>query len=89
MSPTYEFQCSNEECGSTFEEKLRVEDRDLLVGYECSACSIGTIKRIISPTSFTINGYSAKNGYSSHIGDTEGFKIGQAEEASGKPIKRV
>ncbi len=84
MSPIYEYYC--EGCGGQEELKRRVDERDDQV--LCSYCG-ELSRRKISHSSFQLKGGGwESDGYSSRLGDTDRFKVGQAEEASGKAIKR-
>lgn len=67
--PQYEYQCPH--CGSTMEEYKSVRNRD--DAPECVYCSKGVkTKRILSPGTFIINGYSEANGYSKSEGAKNG-----------------
>jgi putative FmdB family regulatory protein len=55
--PIYQYECKS--CGNIFEKlKNKITDKEI-----CPACG-GNSKKIISPASFIINGYSSKNNYS-------------------------
>jgi putative FmdB family regulatory protein len=56
--PFYDQKC--EKCGHVFEVMRSIRDTTPVV---CEKCG-GPTKRLISKTSFKVNGYSAKNGYS-------------------------
>jgi len=63
--PIFEFQCNK--CGYIFEEIYLKSDPTKISSY-CPACEKNGInsiaKKIISKSSFIINGFSEKNGYS-------------------------
>lgn len=67
----YEFCC--ESCGDVFEMDLDIEDRDMPLGNVCVICE-GKIKRLLSPTSFKVNGANAAGGYSINKKDIDLFK---------------
>lgn len=63
--PIFEFQCSK--CGYIFEEILLKSDPHKISSH-CPVCKeqgkVSIAKKILSRTSFVVNGYNAKNGYS-------------------------
>lgn len=63
--PLYEFQCNI--CGYIFEEICK-KFEPTKISSSCPVCKengkTSIAKKIISKTSFVINGYNAKNGYS-------------------------
>ena len=63
--PIYEFQCNK--CGYIFEE-IEMESNPTKISSHCPACKANgrksIAKKIISRSSFIVNGYNAKNGYS-------------------------
>lgn len=62
--PIYKLKCSN--CDKTFENIMSVKEGDFLVSDHgiCPFCfELDTLTKVPSCSSFTINGYSYKNGY--------------------------
>lgn len=53
--PIYQFKCK---CGKEVEKIVKIGTKEI----KCPVCN-GTADKIISPSSFIINGYSYKNHY--------------------------
>lgn len=60
----YDYECP--QCHGIWELSRTVDERD--DPYECSMCQV-ECSRLVSKASFTIHGYSEKNGYSEYVGD--------------------
>ncbi len=58
----YEYTCTNEDCKHEWEEEQSIKDDSLT---HCPKCQQETAKRLISKSSFILNGGGwAKSGYS-------------------------
>lgn len=65
----YEYKCKA--CGYSFSDYKSVDRRHEPTELPCPQCDELTVIKIISKSNFKIYGASAKNGYSSVIGDVE------------------
>lgn len=60
--PQYTYKCYK--CSHIFEKNLPVKDYKEPTLSVCPRCGEYTVKKQIDSVTFTINGYSEKNGYS-------------------------
>jgi putative FmdB family regulatory protein len=58
----YNYKCAK--CGCEFERNLKMDDRLLPTQEACPSCMQYFINKEVNIASFTVNGYSEKNGYS-------------------------
>ena len=65
----YEYECRD--CGCMFFENKSVEERNSPTELPCPHCGASSVFKRISKSNFKIIGASAKNGYSSVVGDVE------------------
>lgn len=72
MCPVYSYRCFS--CGYEFEREHAIDNRYLPVHERCPECQAErSVQKLMSPTNFKVKGASAKNGYSSTVGDVERF----------------
>lgn len=79
--PIYEYEC--DACGKTFEVTQKISDKPLK---KCEFCQ-GSVRRLISPTSFTLKGGGwYRDGYSKAAPKKEA-KEGTPKASGGKTPK--
>ena len=70
--PTYQYKCFS--CGYEFEKEHAIDNRYLPVSERCPECQADrSVQKLVSSVNFKVKGASAKNGYSTMIGDAEKF----------------
>jgi putative FmdB family regulatory protein len=78
---TYSYKCFH--CGYEFERNHAVDNRYLPLSESCPQCGADrSIQKLVTSVPFKVKGASAKNGYSTMVGDVEKFtgKPYQAED---------
>ena len=77
----YNYQCSS--CSYEFEALSKISERDKMTCERCG--SMDTIRGVGYSGQFKINGYSADNGYSGILGNSESFtkQFGQQNTKKG------
>ena len=70
--PLYSYKCFY--CGHEFELSKPVKERYEPTYDNCPKCkAVCSVQKILDPIDFKIHGASAKNGYSTDVGDVEKF----------------